>query len=440
MRSKIISTFFLLSLVLLWWCNRWGIPWTASWLPEIFSVMPSNFDQILYFDIDEDLISLMETQYGANTPVAQEFSRIESLALWQTVSGVEWESLLFVQGKEVDVQQLAALGLVALDQSYETRNITSDIQVYGQKWLLDSKDFTWLTSSDITANFSTLLKNVGWNFWFISTPSNSGLWGLAMQFANKLVGTVWVIDLWNKLPSWEVHMLFKDGVVKKWDSQWTALSNSSETPLSLSTNNLSSLLWLDSAMLQTFLPLLLQPVLWDGASLLSSSDIKTLVQSMAWTMNLALVPNILWMWRRLSVDTSDAFSVFDSMYPVLDGYVKTTLFSWTQVDLVKEESLISWNTAISPWSWESIAFPLIEIEKSPESTTLSFMMVDDLAWPVQQWDTYSAETIAVWQVDFLMLTQMMWIESGDIITEGNSSIQLEMIAEEEKNMIRVVVE
>ena len=427
--------FWFLSLTLVW-CSWWAST-LQSWLPEVFSVVPDDFDQILYFDIDADLLELMETQYGANTPVSQEFARIESVVLWQKLDGAEGESLLFVEGKDVDVQQLAALWLVALDPAYETRALENDIQVYGLVSSLDAIDFDWIQSSDLAKSFWKILKQKEWNFWFISSPSNSGLGWLAIQFANKLIGTVWVLSLWNKLPSGEAHMLFKDGVVKEWTEEWTSLSNSTDTPLSLSTNNISWLLWLDSAMLQTFLPLILQPVLGDGASLLSSADIKKLVQSLAWTLSVSFVPNILWMWRRLAVDTPDAFWVFENMYPVLDGYIKSTLFSWTNIELVKEDSLISWNTDLPTWSWDNISFPLIEIQKDPDITTLSFMMVDDLAWPVTKWTSHPWSTIAVWLVDFLMLTQMMWVEAGEIVQAWADKLKLEMIADEGENIIRV---
>jgi len=81
-------------MLFLWACSNSS--WTTvQWLPDLFSTLPDDFDQLLFIDVDDDVLDLVATQYGEATPIAQEFAWINTIVIWQKGSTESGENLLF---------------------------------------------------------------------------------------------------------------------------------------------------------------------------------------------------------------------------------------------------------------------------------------------------------------------------------------------------------
>ena len=425
--------------VLLTWCASTPT-WNVTWLPDVFWHIPSDFDQLLFIEVDDNIIDLLWTQYGDATPVVDEFEAIESVLIWQSAEGVEGESLLFVEGEWVDIAQLAALGLVALDAEYTTKELTPWLQVHGQTSVVDSNDYTWLWSDRLTTDFAQLYADAWWNFHFLSRPTTQGIAWLALQFSSKLDGTIWSLYLWNKLPHGEAKMLFGDGVVTSSNESWEWRAGNGDVPIHVSLHGISDIFWVDSGMIKTFLPLIAGQFLWDSFSLLSDNDIDTFVESLAGSLSLDIVPSIIGMWGRLVVENTEMYKVFETMHPALDGAIKSQMFSWAVIEEVKEANTMSWNTSVPLGTWaENLTLPLISIDSTTDTTSISFMLLDDI--PLEsQTTTYPWSTLAAATVDFELLTSLMWVEAGALLeTSDSTSVDLEIIAVDAENTIRVLL-
>lgn len=412
----------------------------VSWLPSLFSLFPSDFDQLLFIDVDDDIIDLLGTQYGEDTPVVQEFRWIESIWIRQASARDEGQNLLFVQWSNVDINQLAALGLIPLDWNYVTKSLGNNVQVYGEKDTIDSKDYNWVVWDKVIQEFWILYNEVKWNFSFVSRPTTEGLAWLAIQFSSKLLWTVWVLDLGNKLPSWEAKMLFSDWVVKSSPDDWNARKAWSNIPIHVSLHWVTDLLWVNTTMIKTFLPLLLSQYLGDWASLLTDKSLDTILTALQGAVSLDLVPSLLWMWWRLVLETPDVFNVFDTMYPVLDWAVKTNLFSWAQLESIREANILSRNTSLPVATGSVASIPLLSLEKWVDTTSISLMLIEDIPL-IDETTSYPWSTLAIANIDFWMLTQMMGVEAWELLQDNESqSLQFEVITVEQENLIHIMME
>ncbi len=413
---------------------------SVQWLPELFSVIPNDFDQLLMIDVDENVLELVATQYGETTPIAKEFEWIDTIVIRQKGSAQTWENLLFVQGDEVNINQLAALWIVALDPDYQSFELTENVQVYGEKALVDSKIYNGVKGDELLQEFWKLYTKSGGNFNFLSRPWGEWLQWLAIQFAAQLKWTVGSISIGNKLPTGEASMLFKDGVVPSRSDSWSARAWSPESPIHVATHGLTELLWLDKTLVKTFLPILLTQYLGDWAALFTDSHYDSLIQWLNGSVSLDVVPSLIGMWGRLVVEDPQVFSIFDSLYPVLDGAVKTKMFAWTEIESIKQASSLRRNTQVPIDWWENLALPLLSIDQTPETTSLSLLLVDELALNTST-QTYPGDTLAVAEVDFTLLTQLMWVEAGELLQgTTDTKLKLEMKSDSANNRIRILLD
>jgi len=434
--------------LLLWFLVVWGaiLSWCAprpSWdisaLPDLFAVMPNDFDQILHIQVDDDILALMWTQYPDSAPVIQEFQWIQEIWVRQSSAWSVWESLLFVQGKDVDINQLAALWLVALDPNYQAFTLPDDIQVYGTPALIQSKQYTWVSWDKLMTELTRVSRNNSGNLYFVSRSTVGWLQWLALQFASKLQGTVGVLRLGNRLPNGEARMLFSSGTIKTDSEKWNARTATQNIPIHASTHGLATLFGMDWWLAKTFLPFVLNQYLGDSTSLLSENDYETLITGLDGSLSIDIVPNALGMWWRVIFDESKMFDVFDHSYPVIDGKVKTELFPGTGIDGTKEATRILWNASADTWSGTLVSLPVLSISKWADLTDISYMMINE--FPVSsQTISMPWSTLAVATVDFNLLTSMMWIPAGELITTGDKkNIDLEVIGNAQEDIVRILL-
>jgi len=234
-------------------------------------------------------------------------------------------------------------------------------------------------------------------------------------------------------------MLFKNGIVPNRTESWTARAASPESPVHVATYWLTELLWLDKTLVKTFLPLILTQYLGEWAALFTDGNYDALIKGLNWSISVDIVPSLIGMWGRLVIDDPTIFTIFDSLYPVLDGAVKTKMFQWTQIESVQQASLLSWNTQVPLEADETLALPLLSIEQTPDSTAISLLLVDTLSVS-NETVTHPWDTLAVAQVDFDLLTQLMWVEAGELLQWwSETKLKLQMKSDAENNRIRILL-
>lgn len=422
--------------ILLSWC--WKKSPNVISLPPIFDVVPSNFDQLLYLDIDEDLISLLQTQYWENTPIIDEFRKISQIAVWQR-GGNDPQSLLFFDAEELNINQLSALWIVPLDDTYQLYNIQPWIQVYGQKSVVESQTFQGSYSWELFELFADKIATNRGNFSFISLPIGEWLAWLALQFGSKLQWTIWTFDLWLALPTWDAYMLFKEWVIKDSNQSWTSRVSNEAIPISVSTNWIVKMLWLDSMVTKSMLPLLLGQLLWDSFSLLSQDDLDTIITALWGSLTLEILPSLLWTWWRLIADNVDVYRVFDSLFPVLDWTIKARAFSWSVIEEEKTASSMKRTNTVSVWSWEVVWVPILEITQGADYSQFSMLFVDEIPlWDQSKSNPWS--TVATALIDIELLAWLMGLPVGEIFIDADTDMMsLELSTDASENLLHLEV-
>ena len=398
--------------VFLAWCTTQPL---AVDLPEVFSVLPDGFDQLLYIDVDDQVLGILEAQYGEQTPVVLEFAKMESLVLRQSSSIDGGSTMLFIYPKpwsEINLNQLNVLWILPTDPSYEVRNM-GDIIIYAQTSLYDQLLFDGaqdqlLISSLQSADFDR-------NILFVSTPIDWQTWRVA-QFANKLQWTIVSARISTWLPTGKARLLFDDWFVPRLSSSDTREASwSSTSPIHISAHSLSSLFGIQPLLLESFLPLILPQFVWGSLSLLNSDDYRILVDALWGTVSLDLVPSIVGRWGRMSLQTSDVYALLDKIYPALDGFIKSqpSVDDATSIITTKEQSLMSRSTSFAVWdgSDEIVTLPLLRASQTSDTTSIEYLMLTDLpnidTTNTNLKTTYPLSTLAVWTIDFDILSEIL---------------------------------
>ncbi len=438
--KKWSNLFLLCTVVFLFWCSS-GDWWPVSWLPELFSIAPDGYDQLLHITVDEWVLSILTQQYGDGTPVVEEFQKIDELLIRQKDSETAGETLLLVKWDQVDLQQLAVLWLVGWDESYASTSLTENIQVYWQKDQISSIQFDGLTSNDLMRQTWSVISDES-NFVFVSRPTTLQLPWLAWQFSQQLKGTTWAFKIWTEMPSWQATMLFSSWVVPKFGGTWQARSWSEWSPVHIATHDLFELLSIPKTLLETFLPVFAQQYVWESLSLLNPDDYSTIFESLWGELSLDLIPSVLGMGWRLTIENEKLYDVLYKMQPALDGYFKAELFSDADVESSVSEREIMWSSDIPLWDGTTNTFPLVWAKKDSTNgvTQVEFMALDDSpSWVNNVRKEYPWATFLVADIDFALLSSLLWTEMQMLAWPSENTLHVEMTSEPKNDLVRIVV-
>lgn len=429
MKKLTLSFWYLFCVFFLVACNKptW---WPITWLPEIFSLVPSSYDQLLYVQPDEDLRWLLTKQYWNDTPIVLEFEHIEWLLLRQ--SEASQVSLLFVDTTAdhiLDINALAPLWLVSQQPWYILKQV-SDVYVYGQEKIIDTLSYDGLRSDTVTTQIKELPDDT--NVIFVSLPPSSLLWGILSDFLDKLQGTVAGMKFSETLPTWEARLVFDPWFVPENTISRDAVTHV-DAPISISTHALLDVLGTNTKLLAWFLPFALKPYLWEGVSLMNSEDFDIIVWSIWAILWIDMIPNPAWFGLRISFSDPTIYDIFDKIYPALDDHLTDTLLADYVVTSDKQNWLLSRTTG------ENNELSLASVSKSSDGTQISFLA----PWS-QEWDrvsrNYPWSTLMIADMDIDLLSAMFAPQAASLIdVDSDKQLHLEMLAEPEDDLIRIIL-
>ena len=115
-----------------------------EWVPEIFSMVPWWYDQLLYIDVDEHIKPLLELQLWWET----DLSWLEEVVLRQNSEGEMWQSLLFVKWTWVDVEFLRQTNLIPVDDSFISKELDGWVRVFWEATVIDQALQDWKISKE----------------------------------------------------------------------------------------------------------------------------------------------------------------------------------------------------------------------------------------------------------------------------------------------------
>lgn len=419
--------------------------WSNIDLPDIFASLPDWFDQLMYVQVDDQIIDLVELQYWEQSPIALEFEKIESLVLWQTSAGDAPYTMLAIDPvpqAEIDTNQLAVLWLTA-GAGYEFRSL-GDLQMYAETSFFDNFSFAGVQDHKLLSQIQP--KDLTRNVVFVSLPISGQTWRVA-QFANRLQWTIVSADIGTSLPIGLARLIFDDWFVPdlsgQWD--WTSTIWSPDSPIHLSAHSLSSLFGIQARLLESFLPILLPQFVWGSLSLLSADDYKILSQALWGVLSLDMVPSPAGRWGRLSIADPKVYWLFEKIYPALDDFITSWPSQDATIASTKQQSRMTWMTSFDAGG-ENVTLPLLDISRDTDATTIEYLMLSDLDLAIDNTNknSYPPETLAVWSVDFATLSSIVpalwviwWSAQSAVDISQRPQLQLEIISDPQSNQIRI---
>lgn len=430
---KKIFVYVALSMTLvLAWCG--GSP-TSQSVPELFSYLPQGRDQIIHIDVDKNILDILERQYGKDTPVVQEFSNIQELALWQQWDAQFWNSLLMLHGDDIDISNLAVLGLLWWDDSYWSTQISDSVYAYGQDEVLKRLQFQWIDDNRQVEQLMHTVTTDDRNLLFLSNPWEIQLPGIGWDFSDSLQGTVGSFSVWTKVPTWEARLMFGPWIVPRLSWSW-APTVSSWSPIHISINNIVEVINIDKTLIETTLPLLLQQRLPQWWVLLGVEEYSTIYEALRGTIWVDLSPSQMWLWGRLTLQQADVADLLIRISPVLDWYFKTWPFAQTELTLEQSQQWVTWTSQIPTWVWSEIRpVDLFGVNRTSDVSQIEFMNFTPLGRVESSETKYPAKTFLVWNIDFALLSQILWGSLDMFGPQQQSRVNIQVTAHHNDNYI-----
>ncbi len=406
-----------------------------EWVPEIFSMVPWWYDQLLYIDVDEHIKPLLELQLWWET----DLSWLEEVVLRQNSEGEMWQSLLFVKWTWVDVEFLRQTNLIPVDDSFISKKLDGWVRVFWEATVIDQALQDWKISKEnllLLEKYAAFGADVDENIVFLSRPSDIDFWWLAKQFSEKLIGTIWVAKVWSGLPVWTIGLLFEKWIVPKNIPQRESVHPkhfSSLAPIRIQTSQLLSQFRVPKLAFQTVFPLFVGQYIGDALSLLDSDDYMTLYDAFQWPLLVEVAPTESGRAWNGSVFSPKIFDLLKKAQPFLDGYIHTILFQWMDVKTTSTDSLIKRSLDA-----ESEDSSLVTVENFIDHTQIQFLWNDMLQGSSLSWDSMLVPENTLWLIDIdVPLIQALIDPSWVFPDQIGSSLHATLRSDPDDEMIHI---
>lgn len=437
--SKQLLGWILAGVAILWWLwyslyQKWIFVTNST--PEIMKFVPNQFDQFVYFSVDDQLVEYL-IKNGSLAMSGEDFKTIaktiDSMVMYQYLSGDVPYSLLFVKDNwGFSLENAQKLGLIPDAEWYSSKNISKDIIVYGDassmNFFDNYKDIPVYDNKDLHAYFKDFWShNVG----FVSTPLKSvGNNPLIAQFANTLKYTQVKSTIGEKL-SWVLRMQFDSDVLPTIVSDFSPnlmASASSESSIVLEFKKLLELFSVQKSQFSTLASLWLWQVSPEVSTLLTSKDFESLYDVLNGNIMFEMKPSpsMIWMSAKLVFSTPGIYSIVDKLSPVL-AWLFSNIVGTGNVTVDKKENKLSFNM-ISPLLQIETGENQIDIQNSlsvsvaANTETISLF---DVASESVLWSTISptkANTVAVFYSQWPQVNSLVGLPA---VEEGTWMVAME---------------
>jgi len=354
--------------------------------PEsVVDYIPAVFDQVLVLDVDQELrdVALMSNDLEDKETFVGLLNSLEEVVVYQGSTPDAVHNVLIMQGNEqFSIDEVAAMGLLVADDTYDYKALWEEVWAYGSaEWIayMESALSKQAINDDSFRVFDRARRSGKYNVWFFSRPV---LWDqvnpIAAQFAQRLEYTYLLSHINSTEPSGRLTMQLADWTIQ---SGWTPLASKivsklADTPwFFIEMSDILSIVWVDKAQLQLFAPTLLAQV---GAwSWIDADDITAIGNALEWNVAIVLTPSLLspaQLWGHIVFEDPELFTTLQKLSPAMRGLVDM-ITGWAE--LMQLEEVITENELIYAVTTgtgdESISFPLVQLSKNPDNTTLSVL-------------------------------------------------------------------
>lgn len=334
----------------LWW-------WSA---PEIMSFVPNQFDQFVYFSVDDDLLDYLVENWSVAVS-GEDFrslaETIDTIVMYQYATGDIAYSVLFVKDNGgFTIEKAQQLWLIPEATGYSSASLGGNIIAYGDEASLGFlKDFQGLKVSQ-NQDLKTYFKNF-WshNVGFVSTPLQSWLGAnpLVAQFANKLKYTQVMSKIGKKI-SGTLRLQFDGDVlpeIKETFSSSLLSTASSDSSLAFEFHNLLSLFSLQKSQFSSLAGMGLNQVSPEVGWLLTTADYESLYDIFNGQIMFAMKPSpsMIGMSAKLVFSTPWLLPLVDKLSPVLGGLISNVVGSGN-VSVEKSSGSVNFKI-VSPVLW-----------------------------------------------------------------------------------------
>ena len=382
---------------------------------DIFSYAPASFDQFIYIQVGDEmedaLANMQWVQYGSG--LQQLAERVEQLLITQLSTDTQVHSLLFLEGDEIDIDELQQLGLITWWEEFRTEQLSDRIWMYGPQETFDrySMNKKWLRDQELVDDFLRQFQAGNYNIGFVSTPlSQEGL-PVVQQFSQQLEHSIFMTRLSPEATIGNLSLQFTDGVINANDTTFSPLLSSYASQESIVYLEMQDILWFFGIEKEQFLGLL--PVLLGQygsayGALLSQDDYATLYDSLEKNIALVVEPSttsMLGMSVHLVFAHADMYGVLSGLGPLWKSTIEWFLGTGSVQETTTETS-VSY-TASNPLLTAGEAMVVASMQQQDGATVLS-IFGDVLAPSGQEISlpVYDDDTSMVFMVDNTKLQEL----------------------------------
>lgn len=396
---------------------------TAS---TLFSVVPRSFDQLVYIQVDDALISTIENMDEWTAWLWQLIERVDSALVTAYTIGDIDHSLLFLEWDNIDIEELKMLGLIMQWASYEAEQLSSRLWMYGPQISLDrQKTMTQtLDGSSLIESYVQQFTAGNYNVWIVSRPTANTSLPFMNQFVDQLLYTTIMTRLDTERTIWSVLLQFADGVLQERSWIFAPVLEAyawSDTVMYMEMYDILGFLWVDKEQFLQLIPIVFGQYGSVYSSLLSEAEYTSLRDGFAQNVWVFIAPNtesMFGLWWSLVFSNPDMYTFLQKLSPMRYTFFES--FVWSgNVDMATNSWSVVYTTSapLLWWSWSALV--LAEIIQDDETAIVSILWWWlTTSWSAAQMPLYTDASSVVFRINTNNLWLLEQVMSPSMLTSG----------------------
>lgn len=407
-----------------------------QWSPSLFRFLPSDVDQVLMIDITPDIKEFLR-QSNEGFDEASFTAVLESLTQIVIAQAPKWaddvySAILLAGNEKFSIDQVQALWLLYFDTWYESKQLSENIWLYGDK---ESISYFSLASNTLSENKEVKQvleekKNKQASVFFFSKPwSQLNNDPLTLAFAKKLQYTA-LYGSPNKTQSkWTMVLQFSWTNFGRAGESFTpqyANQITNNTVLYLEGKTLLQTFWVTDTQFSLGFPLLLAQTLPWIENLLSSNQVSALYDALNKQVSILLqvTDSMFGVGLHLHMATPLAYESLLALQPARRSLASSFVWSWNMREESNADSRslsidhptpggdpldsMASGDQVMP-APTTVSTPLITITKNATSTTLSLLPGESDGSQTESDLVYSSDSLVAFRYDANPIMQMAGI-------------------------------
>jgi hypothetical protein len=333
----------------------------------IFSFVPSQYDQILFVQSDNEMLEALKTIQGEIVVAEMEpiLKHTKQLILWQYFDSVEqydYSLLLFAMNNPQNIEKMIESGVLYTWDDVTYEELAPWYYMYGEELsrTMQKKAPKNLLDNQTINRYLNIFWQENAHIAYIAKPE--GLFGLEnnplfASFAQSLQTTFAWSKIKRDVQEWSLLLTFNKPIGKPSKKPWKwrlATFVKQSVPMYVEIHDLLTTFEISDAQFSSVFPVLL----WEQSafvSVLSANDLNTLYTALDSPFSLTIarsnIPWLWWVWATLMFSNSDIFTIFQKVWPFMKAWLEETVGmgslrvqQWTDIWAFS----IAWDNAFIP--------------------------------------------------------------------------------------------